>query len=254
LTTPQERLALAADLGIDLGVIQPFTAQFAKLGPADFLALLKRHLNMSALVVGPDFALGRNRSGDTTTLRHLGAEFDYALHVVEVVSRQGEAQIRSSAIRAALLHGDVRSAAEMLGRYYAVTGEVVRGDGRGRQLGIPTANLLTPPEKLLPANGVYATLTHVHRGDGVYTYPSVTNLGIRPTVDGQRRQLESHLLDFPRAGQSDDLYGRTLDLLFVAHLRGEQRFPSLDALVAQIQADIADARRLLPPNFPPPRV
>jgi riboflavin kinase/FMN adenylyltransferase len=251
LTTPQERLTLADRLGIDFGVIQRFTLALAKLTPLDFLALLKRHLGMAALVVGPDFALGRNRSGDIQTLRQLGKQVGYDLYVVEPIIWHGEAQVRSSAIREALLHGDVRTAAEMLGRPYAVTGKVVTGDRRGRQLGIPTANLQTPPAKLLPANGVYATWTAVHLEDGVHIYPSVTNLGIRPTVDGQLRRLECHLLDFPRPGYSDDIYGRTLDLHFVAHLRGEQRFPDLDALVAQIHADIAEARRLLPLHTPP---
>lgn len=251
LTTPQERLDLTADLGIDLGVIQTFTREFAKLTPYDFLHLLKKHLQMAALVVGPDFALGRNRSGDIATLSALGQELGYELHVVEPVLWQGETQVRSSVIRQALAAGDVTQAADLLGRFYAASGLVVEGDGRGRQLGIPTANIQTPAEKLLPANGVYATLAHVVSPIGTMIYPSVSNLGVRPTVAGQDRRLETHLLDFPAVGATDNLYGQVLKLEFVARLRGEVRFANLDALVAQIHADIAQARPLLRQTLTP---
>ena len=253
LTTPQERLDLAAALGIDLGVIQPFTPALANMTPKEFLLLLKDHLGMAGLAVGPGFSPCRNRTGDIATLRRLGEELDYTLHVVEPLVGAGEVQVRSSVIREALLQGDVAGAAELLGRHYTVSGEVVVGDGRGRQLGIPTANLQTPPAKLLPANGVYATLARTHSSAGAELYASVTNLGVRPTVDGHERRLETHLLDFPRAGHSSDLYGQPLDILFVAHLRAEQRFPGLAALVAQIQRDIAEARLLLQPMLSPQR-
>jgi riboflavin kinase/FMN adenylyltransferase len=143
--------------------------------------------------------------------------------------------------------GDVVGAVEMLGRYYALQGEVVLGDQRGRQLGTPTANLQVSPQKLLPAHGVYATLTRVPSAQGGRIYPSVTNLGVRPTVDGLHQRLETHLLDFPVAGQTDNLYGYTLTVEFVARLRDEQRFSGLEALKAQIQADIAAARMILQP-------
>lgn len=254
LTTPQERLALAADLGIDLGVIQTFTPELARLEPRDFLLLLKQHLGLAVLVVGPDFALGRNRAGDIDTLRQLGAELGYTLHVVEPLTWHGETQVRSSAIRQSLAQGDVQTAADMLGRLYTVAGVVVAGDGRGRQLGIPTANVQTAPEKLLPADGVYATLAQVQSPGGVETYASVTNLGMRPTVGGHERRLETHLLDFPAPGRSNDLYGQTLTLVLIARLRGEQRFPNLDALVSQIHTDIAEARAILGPMSPPTSV
>ncbi|RIK29381.1 MAG: bifunctional riboflavin kinase/FMN adenylyltransferase [Chloroflexi bacterium] len=254
LTTPQERLALAADLGVDLGVIQTFTPEFARLEPRAFLQLLKNHLGMAALVVGPDFALGRNRTGDIVVLHQLGEELGYLLHVVEPITWHGETQVRSSAIRQALAQGDVQTAADMLGRPYTVAGTVVAGDGRGRQLGIPTANIQTAPEKLLPADGVYATWAQLPSSNGVETYASVTNLGTRPTIGGQERRLETHLLDFPAPGRSDDLYGQTVTLLLVARLRGEQRFPNLDALVTQIHTDIAEARAILGPVSPPTSV
>ncbi|CAN5552269.1 bifunctional riboflavin kinase/FAD synthetase [soil metagenome] len=251
LTTPRERLAQAAALGIDIGVLQTFTPEIARLDAEDFIRLLKQHLGMKALIVGPDFALGRNRSGDLNTLRALSQALDYTLHIVEPIAWSGK-PVRSSIVRQALQAGNVAEATELLGRYYAITGEVVQGDQRGRQIGIPTANLQIPANKLLPANGVYATRTSVLTGDtndpdlAPHVFNSVTNLGVRPTVDGVHHRIETHLLDFPAAGQSENLYGQTLLLEFVARLRGEQRFANLAELVAQIQADIAQARQILP--------
>jgi riboflavin kinase / FMN adenylyltransferase len=250
LTTPQERLTLAAGLGIDLGVIQTFTPELARLDARAFVTLLVERLGMVGLVVGPDFALGHKRSGTLDQLQLLGEELGYRLHVVEPVA-QGATAVRSSVIRSALQTGDVQTAAALLGRPYPVTGIVVEGDRRGRQLGIPTANLSTPPAKLLPANGVYVTRSQVTQGAEVKAYASVTNLGTRPTVDGVAQRLETHLLDFPAPGQSDDLYGQTLRVEFLARLRGEERFPDLAALVAQIHADIAQARTYFQ-QLPPP--
>lgn len=244
LTTPQERLALASTLGIDLGVIQRFTPQVAALDARQFMQLLKQKLKVAALVVGPDFALGRQRSGDLATLRQLGEEIGYALFVIEPQNWHNK-PVRSSLIRQALQHGDVTDTAELLGRNYQVSGEVVEGDRRGRQIGVPTANLRPPVNKLIPANGVYATRAHVFVGDQVHIYNSATNIGVRPTVDGLHHRIETHLLDFPPAGESGDLYGQTLQVEFVARLRGEERFASLDALVAQIRADLLQARQIL---------
>jgi riboflavin kinase/FMN adenylyltransferase len=244
LTTPQERLAQASALGIDLGVIQRFTPQVAALDARQFMQLLKQRLQVAALVVGPDFALGRQRSGDLTTLRQLGEELGYRLFVIEPQNWHNK-PVRSSLIRKALQHGNVSEAAELLGRNYQVTGEVVEGDRRGRQIGVPTANLQAPTNKLIPANGVYATRTHVVVGDQVQRYNSATNIGVRPTVDGLHQRIETHILDFPPESESGDLYGQTLQVEFVARLRGEERFASLDALVAQIRADLVQARQIL---------
>ena len=168
--------------------------------------------------------------------------------------------MRSSIVRQLLQAGDVAEAANLLGRYYHVTGEVVQGDQRGRQIGVPTANVQALANKLLPANGVYATRVQVHELDETQptllaaTFQGATNLGVRPTVDGFHHRVEAHLLDFPPAGQSDNLYGHTVTVEFVARLRGEQRFASLTELVTQIQADITQTRQILqnpPLSFPP---
>ncbi|MEZ4870482.1 MAG: bifunctional riboflavin kinase/FAD synthetase [Caldilineaceae bacterium] len=248
LTTPDERLALAAAQGIDFGVIQCFSREIAALDARAFMTLLKEHLGVVGLVVGPDFALGRGRQGDLPRLQELGEELGYTLHVMAPIAWEGKA-VRSSFIRAALQQGDVSEAADLLGWTYTVTGTVVPGDRRGRQIGVPTANLQVPPNKLLPADGVYATRTKLHVKDSWVSFNSVTNLGVRPTVDGLHHRVETHLLDFPAIApdtdQTGDLYGQSLIVEFIARLRGEERFSGLNELVAQIQRDIAQARELL---------
>ncbi len=244
LTTPVERLELAAELGIDVGILQPFTAQIAALSPRTFMEMLVQHLGVAALVVGPDFALGRNRAGTLDVLAVLGKELGYELIVLNPVLWEG-VEVRSLSVRQHLLAGDVEGAAALLGRFYAVPGEVVHGDGRGRTIGVPTANVATADDRLLPANGVYATWCTLERGGTLQRFASATNIGVRPTVDGTQRRVESHLLDFPPPGESGDLYGQTVRVEFVARLRGEQKFASLDALVNQIQADLVQARHSL---------
>lgn len=244
LTTPTERLTFAAELGLDFGVIQPFTQAIASLEAREFIELLKTHLGLAGLVVGPDFALGRGRQGNLDALRELGVELGYTLHVIDPVTWT-ENPVRSSTIRQAVQQGEVVLAAELLGRPYHVTGEVVHGDQRGRQIGVPTANLQTAPDKLLPKNGVYATRTRFHQDGTARYFNSVTNLGVRPTVDGVQQRLETHLFDFPPADHSGDLYGQTLTIELMARLRNEQRFSSIDKLIAQIQLDIEQARQVL---------
>lgn len=242
LTTPMERLEIAAGLGVAYGIIQPFTQEIAQLTPEAFLTLLKQHLGLAVLVVGPDFALGRNRSGDLPTLRTLGATMGFTVEVIEPIAIQDEI-VRSSRIRTLLSEGKVARVTALLGRPYRVVGVVEHGDQRGRQVGIPTANLRTSPEKVLPADGVYVTRTLIASFERIDMYPSVTNIGVRPTVNGLHHRVETHVLDFPPPDEVDDLYGRTLAVDFLSRLRGEMRFPSLNELVKQIHADIAQARR-----------
>lgn len=244
LTTPAERLTLAGQLGLDFGVIQQFTREIAALEARDFILLLKKHLGLAGLVVGPDFALGRGRQGDLNALRALGEELGYTLHVIDPFTLSAR-PVRSSTIREALQQGDVTTAAELLGRYYHVTGEVIDGDKRGRQIGVPTANIQLTPNKLLPKNGVYATRTTAPIGGEPRYFNSVTNLGVRPTVDGVQQRLETHLLNFPPTGHSGDLYGQVITVEFIVRLRDEQRFSTIQELIAQIHADIAHARLML---------
>lgn len=268
LTTPEERLALAAELGIDVGIIQPFTQELAQLTPRAFLELLISHLGLAGLTVGPDFALGRNRAGTLDVLADLGRELGVALDVVQPVQVADE-EVRSYTIRQALRDGQVERVAGMLGRNYSVSGVVVEGDKRGRTIGIPTANLRVADDRLLPADGVYATWVWIGEEPPLQTSPSagsgqrpvsgeeavsgelyltgVTNIGMRPTVGGTERRVECHIFDFPPSGQSGDIYEKQVRLAFAQRLRAEQRFDNLDALIAQIQRDMAAARAIFQP-------
>lgn len=188
-------------------------------------------------MIGYDFALGRGREGNPERLQAIGQSLGYEVILTQPI-QAGEQPISSSQIRHLIQLGDLETANQWLGRRYAIEGSVVRGDGRGRVLGFPTANLSYWPEKLLPANGVYATWAWV----GKERLAAVTNLGVRPTFASplHYRFLEAHILDF-----NGDLYQQTLTLEFVARLRPEQRFSSLEELKAQIQKDIRTAREIL---------
>lgn len=240
MTSARERLVLAAQHRIDYGIAHPFTRETANLEAHEFMALLKQHVGLAALVVGPDFALGRNRSGTIERLRELGQEYGYTVHIMPPFTLESQ-PVRSSRVRDLLLEGDVTAAARLLGRAYTVAGVVQSGDQRGRQVGIPTANVAPPADKLLPADGVYATRTLVYAGGGVSAYDSVTNIGMRPTVGGTERRVETHLLRFPMVTEIDDLYGQTLHVEFLGRLRGEQRFANVGDLVRQIHLDIERA-------------
>lgn len=237
LTSPDERAELLQEMGVDVVITEPFTRELAARSAEVFMTLLSNRLGLRRLLVGHDFALGRNREGDLPRLQELGKQLGYTVSVVHPVRMAGEV-VSSSRIRTALAEGDVRLARRLLGRPYQVQGKIIPGDGRGRMIGIPTANLEIDPECILPKVGVYAC----RAGQGTCDHRAVSNIGLRPTFTGSDAlpRLETHLID-----QESDLYGKTLKVAFLAHLRDEQRFSGVEALVAQIQADIRRARRLL---------
>jgi len=238
LTTVEERIELLAALGLDTLVVFPFTEETARISATDFTERLIRHLRLAELWIGPDFAFGHRREGDIPFLRRLGAERDFSVHVVESLMWNGKA-IRSSRVREALKTGNIPEATGCLGRPYRLSGVVVQGREVGRSMGIPTANLSIPPDRLIPARGVYACLAHIEQPGP--SYPAVVNVGNRPTFGDQALAVEAHLLDFG----DGDLYHQGLVLDFVARLRDERAFPNPDALIAQIQQDIAHARLIL---------
>ncbi len=237
LTSPEERAALLGQAGIDVVVTLEFTRALAALGAREFITLLKEHLGLRRLWAGPDFALGRNREGSLPVLEQLGRELGFSLHSVEALDLDGR-QVSSSQVRALLAEGRVREAAELLGRNYSVSGPVVHGDGRGHGIGIPTANIATWNQKILPLNGIYACWVHL---DGT-RIAAATNVGLRPTFPDTppAPRVEAHLLDF-----HGDLYGRHLELEFVEFLRPEERFDTIAALVDQIHADIRTTAEVL---------
>lgn len=245
LTTTEQKLELLAAAQIDLVVLEPFTAEFAKTTPETFVREhVHAHIDPLEVYVGYDFHYGRDRAGSMKLLTELGPRLGFAVTIIPEVTIGGR-DVSSSRIRELLAAGDVEEAKRMLGRSFAVRGAVIRGDQRGRTLGFPTANL-APENEVIPAHGVYAGRVLL-LDDGTppagTSLPAVTNVGKRPTFKDDAPALaEAHLLDF-----SGDLYGRRIEVSFEARLRGEQRFPGPDALRAQIALDVEAARRTLGP-------
>jgi riboflavin kinase/FMN adenylyltransferase len=236
LTTREERARLLHVLGIELVITHPFDEHVRAIRAADFVEMLIRHLDVREVWVGADFALGYRREGDLPFLRALGKARGYAVHQVDFLAVDGML-VSSSLIRQAIGEGRVEDARRLLGRPFRLGGRVVVGDRRGRQLGFPTANLQIWSEHAYPRAGVYAGRAHV----GGASFPAAVNIGVRPTVTSQTQTvIEAHLLDF-----SGDLYDQELWLDFVARLRDEVKFDSLEQLVAQVQQDIARIRQML---------
>jgi len=221
LTTPEEKAELLGALVVDLVITHPFNQDVAQMSAEDFIGQLVKHLGVEQLWVGYDFSLGRDREGSLPKLKEIGEKPEYNFR-----------------IRGLLEAGDVESATSLLGRSFSISGEVVKGEGRGRKLGIPTANLSIAKERVVPGAGVYAGFI-THQGK---SYQSVTNIGVRPTFEDLpvAPRAESHILDF-----NEDLYGEEINLSFIARLRSELRFESVEALMAQINLDIEKAREVL---------
>jgi riboflavin kinase/FMN adenylyltransferase len=227
-----ERLAVIGDTGIDAVVVLPFTRELAAIEPEAFVKdVLLDRLRAREVVVGYNHRFGRGARGDAGLLESLAGRLGFRAHVVPAMTVDGVA-VSSSEIRAALQRGDVAAAARGLGRPYAIAGPVTAGAGRGRTLGFPTANI-TSDRPLLVLRGVYRGRVTVD-GQG---HPAIVNVGVRPTFDESVLFIEAHLLDF-----SGDLYGRTVRLEFLDRVRDEMKFPSVEALRAQVLRDIAAAR------------
>jgi len=232
LVSLDERLALLRRFGAEEVVVKHFDQRFASRTADDFCAELVDELGMVELVGGPDMAFGRNRHGTPEVLREIGRRLGFEVVLLEQLTVDG-APIRSGVIRRALRDGDLATAGRLLGHPASLAGRVVHGDHRGRTIGFPTANLSIDSMRLVPADGVYA----VRRDSGE---PGVMNVGVRPTVDGTKRVVEVHLIDW-----HGDLYGEVLRVDLIERLRDERRFGSLGELVAQIKRDVERARAVL---------
>ena len=237
LMTIAQRAEVLGSLGIDRLAVLPFTRELSHEPPEEFARrILAEALAARALVVGFNFRFGRGRAGDAAALETYGGRLGFSVRALPPVLHEG-APVSSSRVREALGRGAVEAARELLGRRYFVDGAVVQGLGRGRGLGIPTANL-DPLNEILPGGGVYACLCRI--GGDERLWPAVVNVGRRPTFGGGATLLEAHLLGF-----EGDLYGRALRVEFEARLRDEERFEDAAGLLRQIRDDIETARRVL---------
>ena len=236
LTTPVEKMEILAESGLNYAAFLRFDRKLAGYEPRRFVEeILIGRFGLAHLIIGYDHGFGRGRSGDVETLQLLGRELGFGVEVVGPVAAD-EAPISSTRIRRALSDGDVVAAAAGLGRAYSLRGTVVRGDGRGRQLGFPTANIEVPDaDKLLPAEGIYAVRAVLREG----TIDGVLHLGPRPTFAGATASVEAYLMDW-----SGDLYGRQVRIDFCGRLRGVERFENVAALIRAMEADVEAARVL----------
>jgi riboflavin kinase / FMN adenylyltransferase len=243
LCTARRRLQLLAGLGVDVVCVVPFTLEFSRLGPDEFVrSVLVDLLHAARVVVGEDFRFGHKAAGDVALLAELGEKYDFTVTGVPLLSENG-ITVSSTGIRALLADGLVAAAAEKLGRPHRVEGVVVRGYQRGRALGFPTANLEPPAKTAIPADGIYAGWLVSLDAAGIETerWPAALSVGTNPTFGGQERTVEAHALD-----RDDlDLYGVHVAVDFVARLRATVKFESVEALVRQMHIDIGAVRRLL---------
>lgn len=270
LTPLEEKVVQLRSLGVEQLVLLPFTRELACLSPNEFVEkILVQQLRCTLISVGDDFRFGKGRAGSSADLQAIAASYGVEVLIIPPLLCEDE-RISSSSIRQHLLHGDIQKANRLLGRPYSLTGMVVKGQQLGTKLGFPTANLQLPKEKFLPRQGVYCVRAFIEdslekndcqsedsfvnaeidpainisplevKSPRLCPISGVMNIGYRPTVDGTTSTVEVHLLDW-----SGDLYGKTITVTLEEFLRPEQKFSSLDALIAQIQADCTAARAFL---------
>lgn len=237
LTTADERAALLASFGVDATLTYEFNRATANTSAQEFVGRLHAKLDFRHLLIGYDFALGKGREGNASRLAEIGLRLGYEVEIIPPLSDESGV-ISSTEIRKLVATGDVAAAAALLGHPYSLHGPVVQGDRRGRDLGYPTANIDYPGEKILPLNGIYACWAWVDE----QRHLAAVNVGVRPQFhpDALTPLVEAHILDFDR-----QLYGTDLRLEFVQRLRDEMRFPSVSALIEQIQRDVTSTREIL---------
>ena len=238
LTEAGRKAELLEGLGVDVLCVIPFTVDFSHLSPETFVHdVLVEHLHASAVVVGENFRFGHKAAGDVELLERLGRTFGFTVEGAPLVASAPASVVSSTYIRSCVDAGDVAEAGRALGRPHRLEGIVVRGDARGRELGYPTANLLTAPHAAVPADGVYAGWLNRRAGAPLM---AAISIGTNPTFAGQERRVEAFVLDFDA-----DLYGERLGLDFVARLREQRRYDGMEPLVEQIRRDVEETRSAL---------
>jgi riboflavin kinase/FMN adenylyltransferase len=237
LTLPGERARLLGEYGVDSVVTHPFSRSVANTTAYDFMKYLKERIQLSHLLLGYDSTLGKDREGDVSRLTEIGLELGYTVETVSALSDESGV-ISSTEIRKLVSVGEVEEASRLLGHPFCLQGMVAHGDHRGRTIGFPTANLEYAREKVIPAGGIYACWAYM----GSEKYKAAINVGTNPTFtpDKQTLNVEAYLLDFNR-----DIYGEMVRLDFVARLRDEAKYDSVDALIKQIEQDVEQTRKIL---------
>jgi riboflavin kinase/FMN adenylyltransferase len=237
LTTADERADLLGSLGVDIVITQRFTRNLSAATAFEYMSQLKQTLDLNRLLIGYDFALGKGREGTAARLTEIGKELNYEVEVIHALSDESGV-ISSTEIRKLVATGNVTEAANLLGYNYTLSGEVIRGAGRGRTINFPTANIDYPQQKATPSNGIYACWAHL----GNEKFMAATNIGFNPTFTPERQtpSLEAYLLDFDR-----DIYGQQVKLEFVSRIRDEWKFTTVEALIAKIYEDVDKTRELL---------
>jgi len=242
INTLDEKKDLLDQIGVDHMVVHPFTREFSRMTAMEYVRdILVEKLQAKKVIIGYDHRFGRNRVADINDLREFGSLYNF--EVIEIGAQQlDEVSVSSTKIRNALNSGDITTANRYLGYKFSLSGQVVQGHGRGREMDFPTANLqLDQPYKIVPAHGVYLTQSRI---DGTLRY-GLTSIGTNPTFDGDQQSIETYFLDFKQ-----DLYQQNIDLQFVAFLRDEQRFESAQELITAIKGDEAKARKIIEQNDP----
>lgn len=245
LTSLEEKLALTRHYGsVADSITLHFTREVAAMSAEEFLDTLREHFGIRAMVVGANFSLGHNRMGNTAFLEDYGERHGIVVRIIPLAEAE-EARISSTRIRSLVSEGRVTEANELLGHPVVMSDVVCHGDGRGRLLGYPTANLVPDPHRLLLANGIYAARVHLRgiardEGEDNHVYMGAASIGIRPMFDGKKRLVEVYILDI-----QPDLYDQGITIDFIARLRDEERFESIEALQKQMARDVEQTRQVL---------
>ena len=235
LTSLEEKIKLLEDIGVDALILIPFDVNFSKMTAESFVCdILWDKLHIRKIFVGHDYSFGKSKMGNKVFLAEFGKKLGFEVDIIDAVKLDDET-ISSTRVRHLILAGDMKAAARLLGRPYNVSGIVVPGKKRGSILGIPTANI-KPEKELIPAQGVYAVISHLDEG----RYRGVLNIGFNPTFSDADLSVEVYLLDF-----DGDIYGKKINILFIDRIRDEIKFENPELLVKQIRKDIDDARSIL---------
>ena len=235
LTPLPKRIEILEQLGVDAAIFARFDAYLQQMSPDTFVQqVLLQRLHAKQVIVGYDWQFGKGRSGNAEALKKLGDRYQFGVTIVGPVQFRGE-PVHSTRVREAIAESDLDLVSEFLGRRYSIMGEVVKGEGRGRQIGFPTANIDTG-NQMLPPSGVYAVRVKLEGR----MFDGALNMGIRPTFDGGKFQIETHLFEFEKM-----VYGKKIEIFFIEKIRDERRFPNPEMLVNQIKQDVAAAKAIL---------